>query len=258
MLNSCTQRGKQQIVGCFPCTGLKKKPVCSQSSAMEILLGPSTQLHSLRPNQVVSELQSSYAAWLDHTSPRRYCSFRHRNSRDAWAKRERRLQEGLCLLFHSPASLLNLDPSACKCIGNTERGIMHVLLLSLLRGFINASMQSQGGMEISPKELHPPVPSFSSFSPHLNVSSFLPALKLALWESQKGWHVMSRPWKSTNKDVQSSRNTPLGPSHFTEGNQGSFHAFSRYCVEKPRLFTLFFFVEEQQKGAVEVQGPRVH
>lgn len=37
---------------------------CLQSSAMEILLGLNTLLHSVRPNQVVSGLLSSYAvAW---------------------------------------------------------------------------------------------------------------------------------------------------------------------------------------------------
>lgn len=46
--------------GMFHSVGLK--PVSPLSSAMEILLGLNTQLHSLRPNQVVSELQSSYAA----------------------------------------------------------------------------------------------------------------------------------------------------------------------------------------------------
>lgn len=39
-----------------------------QSSAMEIPLGLNTLLHSAWTNQVVSELLSSYAAWLDNAS----------------------------------------------------------------------------------------------------------------------------------------------------------------------------------------------
>lgn len=101
--------------GMFLCIGLK--PVCPQSSAMEILLGLNTQLHSLRPNQVVSELQSSYTAWLDHTPLGLDCSCRlELQQKEKWEEKER-IKERISL-YWTP----KLSPSTCKW--------MHILLTS--------------------------------------------------------------------------------------------------------------------------------
>lgn len=109
--------------GMFLCIGLK--PICPQSSAMEILLGLSTQLHSLQPNQVVSELQSSYAAWLDHTSLRLDCSCRLELQREMGGKRMRQRVK------QRQTFSLKLSPLTCKCMRAlvTRWGIVHLLLL---------------------------------------------------------------------------------------------------------------------------------
>lgn len=185
---------------------------------MEILLGLSTWLHSLWPNQVVSKLQSSYAAWLDHTSPRRYCSFQLELQTQRCGSQERECARGSA--FVSPiASLLNLDPSTCKCIYASVNWtvIMHVrLLFFFLHDFINASMQSKSGKEIIWKEL--------SLSLCIWMSHLFCWAHISFVRGTKGWCAMSRPWKAQIK-MCTAPETPLGLSHLTEGYQGSFHAF---------------------------------
>lgn len=225
---SCPTHEKEKISRVVVCVSVSGWSLYVPSQVRWRCWCERTQLHSLRPNQLLCELQSSYAAWLDSAAVRPDCW--------RWLRRQRgdgcegRKKKGTALPFVGLCS-------TCKCTQTLLTWMMRNSAFALLRliFFIHAwSMLTLWKSRVQHKHAKQHVCVCVRARPCVCACAFkcliLYPLFTFVWATKVGpASSLYSQWKPLSWDppIQSFKAAAkaLWPSLFSENNADSFHAF---------------------------------